>query len=65
MENSTALINTVNELLKHGYRVQLLTSDFAALVKPTEHLIKLTTVSADGKVNTLPMSEFLETILNG
>lgn len=62
MEASEELIKSVKDLLQHGYRCQVLYSDFAVLAKPNT---KVTTVSADGKVSTLPLSEFLETILNG
>lgn len=66
MENSTELTDTVNELLKHGYRCQALVSDLAVLTKNREgQVLNVITVTADGKVNTIPLSEFLETILHG
>jgi hypothetical protein len=67
MDNSTALIDTVNTLLKRGFRCQLSTPDFAVLAKPQpdSSVVKIVTVSADGTVDTLPLSEFLETLIHG
>ena len=67
MEPSTELIKSVNALLAQGYRSQLLFSDFAVLAKPQRDttIVKIVTVSGDGKVDTLPLSEFLETIIHG
>lgn len=62
MEPSTELIDSINKLLQQGYRCQLMYSDFAVLAKPN---IKVTTVSGDGKISTLPLSEFLEIIIHG
>jgi hypothetical protein len=67
MEPSTELIDSVNALLKQGYRSQLLFADFAVLAKPQpdSSIVKIVTVSGDGKVNSMPLSEFLETIIHG
>jgi hypothetical protein len=66
MEQPTELIKTVNELLKHGYRCQASAPDLAVLTKNHGgQVLNVITVTADGKINTIPLSEFLETILNG
>lgn len=61
------LTNSVNHLLKQGYRCQLVTPDLAVLAKPNpnNHYLSIITVSGDGTVETKPLSEFLESILNG
>lgn len=66
MENSTPLTDSVNELLKRGYRCQATGPDLAVLTKEKDgQVLNVITVTADGNVNTLPLSDFLETILNG
>lgn len=66
MENSTPLTETVNELLKHGYRCQASAPDLAVLTHRTiGQVLTVTTVSGDGKIKVLPLSELLETLLNG
>jgi hypothetical protein len=67
MEASTELINSVNQLLKQGYRCQLMFADFAVLAKPQpdSSVVKIVTVSGDGSVESKPLSEFLETLIHG
>jgi hypothetical protein len=66
MEQPTELTKTVNKLLEHGYRCQASAPDLAVLTKERNgQVLNVITVTSDGKVNTLPLSVFLETILNG
>lgn len=66
MEKPTALTDTVNELLKHGYRCQAVAPDLVVLTKNHQgQVLNVITVTGDGMINTIPLSDFLETILNG
>jgi hypothetical protein len=67
MDNYTPLTNSVNTLLKQGYRCQLNTGDFAVLARqrPIGETIHIVTVSADGTIENKPLSQFLEELING
>ena len=56
---------SVQTLIKQGFRLSFSNDDVTVLSKPASHsTMHIAQVTSDGHVNTVPLSEFIENILN-